>query len=673
MLSTIQEEYNKTQNYPENAFQLLKKALSYNVQLQNDYMSIYEYNSENFDNLFDHIFFFKENETEIPIDYDDDDYEDEIIEFFDQEEEVISRKDEKHEEEEDEENFYTTESLKVKITKQIDEISTKLSISKGLSYLLLKKFNWNQKRLIEKLAEKNELLFSMLKDLHISEIGMKNELCIKKVSNGECPICFSQDVELYQNYCGHSLCIDCWKEEIKVQMNDAKVKITPIHCRFDNCNAEILCSYVLKICGDEIADQYQKCIIENQIYNDIKMIKCPAPKCPNYITINSLGQGNVATCKCGKKICWLCHCDAHPPLKCGKLDEWNHFPDEMREIFNEQQKWIQREIDNFDYRIEHIDEVRAVHEQFLKNLDDEHKEKNDNEINEINNLNTKLKNIGDDNPIFKKFIKFTISQKIIDHEIKVKAREEEKNMIKNELDEFIEKLNISFLCFHQPFEKYSKKIMIDQKQTRERKSEKDNSNENLDINIEETDDLNFITDNSDENLDDNANTNNNVNTNDNANTNNNGNIDQTYKMPPLNCIKANYYNKWKKYYDQYQKVVDNDQWAIIRSHINRQFAYERAKSIFQLEELDEKFNDILSSYDNARMVLMYSYPTAFFLNHNSKEFFIFENILQALHINYNKFEAALYDKSKDLPYGPVIEISERTKVNVNEILNGFSF
>ena len=165
-------------------------------------------------------------------------------------------------------------------------------------------------------------------------------------------------------------------------------------------------------------------------------------------------------------------------------------------------------------------------------------------------------------------------------------------MIKNELDEFIEKLNISFLCFHQPFEKYSKKIMIDQKQTRERKSEKDNSNENLDINIEETDDLNFITDNSDENLDDNANTNENANTNDNANTNNNGNIDQTYKMPPLNCIKANYYNKWKKYYDQYQKVVDNDQWAIIRSHINRQFAYERAKSIFQLEELDEKFNDI---------------------------------------------------------------------------------
>ena len=73
------------------------------------------------------------------------------------------------------------------------------------------------------------------------------------------------------------------------------------------------------------------------------------------------------------------------------------------------------------------------------------------------------------------------------------------------------------------------------------------------------------------------------------------------------------------------------------------------------------------------MVLMYSYPTAFFLDHDSKEFFIFENILQALQENYNKFEAALYNTSKNLPYGRVIEISERTKVNVNEILNGFSF
>ena len=58
-LTSVQDEYHNTGKYPNNTFEIIKSAIFNNKELYNDYISIYEANKGEMDNIYEQVFFGK--------------------------------------------------------------------------------------------------------------------------------------------------------------------------------------------------------------------------------------------------------------------------------------------------------------------------------------------------------------------------------------------------------------------------------------------------------------------------------------------------------------------------------------------------------------------------------------------------------------------------------------
>ena len=164
----------------------------------------------------------------------------------------------------------TFETIQNNIEDQIQSISKFLGISADKSFLLLIKFNWNQRKILEAYCNNPH----QFKENYLSGSD------IKEVGRGTCPICYEDNVELHQSPCTYIACYGCWKKEIEIQLENIETSIMPVVCRFDNCGLEIMISDIEKFCGKEKAEKYKKSIIERYISDDPNLIKCSTPNCP---------------------------------------------------------------------------------------------------------------------------------------------------------------------------------------------------------------------------------------------------------------------------------------------------------------------------------------------------------------------------------------------------------
>lgn len=645
-INKAKQEYDSNFSYPDDTYSKISTALEKDQDLLRDFQGIVN-NNDDIEQFYNSIFYPQEDNEE---NYTGNPEEEEegvdpgfIIEEEPTPQEVSTA--------------LTPELLEERQQKQIDLISSTLYISGDLAYLLLKKFNWNSDRLTQKWLESEQSKKELLDSFHVAKSMIREPLTFKNIGKGECEICYLDDIDLYQMYCGHIQCFDCWKSEIEVQLSQG---VNSIVCRNDECNSEIMLSDVAKFCGEEKAKAYKKFILEDQISRDNKLIHCTAPGCQQVLTLDSVGLCGVATCSCGKRICWRCQRDAHAPLSCEQIEEWKKLRDEMFKLSRNQTRWEKREFRLMDYRRSHLSEVQKVNKEFNEQLKREHEFANLKELNEIKQLKNDLGKIKD--PKLRQLKLSKIKEKENENKMKQQDRKREREQIQREQNDFINAIqspsNAKFYM-HQLRESQElramEKFCTTDEEFIERMTKKcpkcktpiqknggcnymkcircgyefcwvcgadwKTHGDHFSCNKFDGKNDSISSDDDDANNDDDELIN---------------DKDKKYYLPPMNSEQRARFARWNHYYRRYQAHLDAQRLEKKNRDQFRETLVKSWEDTMSKTTANQLVDKVYRAIDVARSVLIYSYPTAFFMDMHSRDFLMFEMCQSNLEITNEK-------------------------------------
>ena len=617
----IEEQYS-TGDYPSDTLALVKSAIRSNDELSSNFSGIVMENEDNIPTLYNAIFLQDEEEEDYGNMANEED------ELFIEEEDIKSP-----------EQTLDIKGLAQRQQKQIENIKNTLCVSVDVAYLLLKHFDWNSDKAIAQFIDNRE---KVMNDLHLKEENLHGELLLKNVGKGECQICFNDNVDLYKLYCGHALCKECWQGEIESQLSQGASTIV---CRIDNCYSEIMIKDIERFCGEDKAETFRKFVLEDQISRDYKLIHCTNPNCQRVITINSVGKCHVATCKCGKRICWRCLRDAHAPLSCQQLKRWNKIFDEMQKLSRDQTRWEAREHKLVDYRRAHIKEVQTVFDCEYKKMQAQYKSIDQNELDEIEKIKKQIISCSDEK--LKSQYEIKLREKENENKIKSAGRLEELNSVKQEQDNFISAIqNPRYAQFYMHQMKESQNLRAfaqfcnTDEEYIERMTKKcpkckvpiskisgcnymkcgkcnfefcwvcgadwkthgdhfvcnkyDTNNDNFEGDDLKDDDVTFDP------------------------------HDKKFYPPPMNSEQRAQFARWNHYFRRYQGHIDTHKMEVKIRDKCRKILMESWSCCMSEKTADQFINKIYSIIDLSRSILIYSYPAAYFMDMHSKSFNMFE-------------------------------------------------
>ena len=115
--------------------------------------------------------------------------------------------------------------------------------------------------------------------------------------------------------------MECWRLYIADRV---RAQTQVIGCMMEDCRYPLSPLEVEQVVP-EIEEAYGKVLSDADVEMSGVKLQCIRPNCPYILTLESLGPCNVATCKCGMRMCWICHQEAHAPLHCIHLERWAKF------------------------------------------------------------------------------------------------------------------------------------------------------------------------------------------------------------------------------------------------------------------------------------------------------------------------------------------------------------
>ena len=668
-IGTILDKQNESGEFPKETFDLIGKILQkHDKKLFNDFRLIYS-NEDFTETLLSLIFYPNNNEEQWNKGEGEEEQEAEDNSFDISDYDQVTNP-----------NSLTPEALEEKQANLIKKISDTLYISNDLAYLLLRHFDWNSENLIETWTENEDNVELLLEKLKVPKEMQRENLRLKYVGKGECDVCFNDDCELFQLYCGHILCENCWREEIKTQLDQGNSSVL---CRIDQCNSEIMLEDVAKLCGKEKADSFKRFILEDQIMRDNKLVHCPGLNCDQILTLDSVGYCNIATCSsCGYRMCWKCHGEAHAPLKCEKKDDWDKERDEMIKLSKAQSQWEAREISLADYRSQHIDEIKTKNRITNQQLELEDEKKSKAEIEEINNLQNEIKKIADEG--VKQAKTKILKLKENEHKINDQERQKLRNAIKDEQMYYIQAIHdpLHFAFFFRQLKESQEmrtlsKLSLTDSEYIERMTKKC---PNCKSPILKTGGCNYMrctkcnyefcwvcssdwkthgdhfvcnkfdkTSIEDGDFDD-----------DDSNSLQIDPNDKDYYEPPMTIEKREKFSRWSHYFKRYQIHRDTQK-------IEKQIRDKCREVLVHSWNLMSKnsanllVDRVYRSIDIARSVLMYSYPTAYFMNPSSKALHIFEIYQSNLELSNEKLAGMVerFDGENNNEFEKFTEMNEK--------------
>ncbi|KAH8314717.1 hypothetical protein KR074_011808 [Drosophila pseudoananassae] len=213
----------------------------------------------------------------------------------------------------------------------IDEVNNVLSLSPQVTRIILNHFRWDKERLFENYFESSPEdffhrahvvnPFEKQKELEEDPSGAACTSTSCTCKEQLCGICYCPCDELKGLGCGHSFCIDCWKQYLANKTCSEGLAHT-ITCPATDC--DILVDYVsfLKLADDaEVVERYQHLITNTFVECNMLMRWCPAPNCTHAIKAN-YAEPRAVRCKCGHQFCFGCGENWHEPASCSWLKKW---------------------------------------------------------------------------------------------------------------------------------------------------------------------------------------------------------------------------------------------------------------------------------------------------------------------------------------------------------------
>ena len=138
-----------------------------------------------------------------------------------------------------------------------------------------------------------------------------------------CKVCYEtlNEEEKKFNFlpCGHINCTECWINNLKTLISEAKVE--QIKCMEYQCNQSIDENFILKhIKNDHILlEKYDKFKIRMEIIKNPNKKQCPQPNCESFLEKKE--NNNFIKCQKGHEFCFDCLRPWHKGVSCEKIME----------------------------------------------------------------------------------------------------------------------------------------------------------------------------------------------------------------------------------------------------------------------------------------------------------------------------------------------------------------
>jgi ariadne-1 len=223
------------------------------------------------------------------------------------------------------------EEIVTEQSRQIKSVAEILDIVDAVAGNLLRHYRWKKEVLLTKYFEdpaqvwkesgipkpekpkKAKTKRSKSKKLNASGSGSKI---------GMCSICGDEKdfaSECTALSCEHCFCNECWDGYLTMKIQEGQVnKIT---CPAVSCKVLIGEEQVKKLVVGDVYDKYVRFITKSFVEDNSQVSWCPAPGCGNAITADMI-SGKVVKCTCGYRFCFTCHREAHAPVTCQQVAEW---------------------------------------------------------------------------------------------------------------------------------------------------------------------------------------------------------------------------------------------------------------------------------------------------------------------------------------------------------------
>ncbi|PWA63557.1 Zinc finger, C6HC-type [Artemisia annua] len=207
--------------------------------------------------------------------------------------------------------------------REIDEVTSVLSVSNDYACMLLLKYSWSVSKIHEawfgdevKVCESVGLL-----DVHHDVKFPKTD-----VSKVDCGICFESVMvkDTANCGCGHAYCKVCWRRYVSYAIKDGPCCMTK-KCPEPSCRAAVSPGMVNLLVEGKQKKKYDMFWFRSYVELNEKIKWCPGPGCNYAVEFNeNYDFDNYdVTCDCKFVFCWKCmEDDAHSPLDCETVGKW---------------------------------------------------------------------------------------------------------------------------------------------------------------------------------------------------------------------------------------------------------------------------------------------------------------------------------------------------------------
>jgi len=267
----------------------------------------------------------------------DDDYSDMDI--------IVS--DESEEEEVEEEFQYevlTADKIFENMEQCIKEVNDVIERPPTLVKILLNKFKWDTKKLLEQyFCDSDNEMFKQPQpqpQLSLPQQQSTDGDDLNSSVEGrifvDCEICYLSfmDDELFSLECNHRFCADCWCSYLTTKIMDDGDSQS-IYCPDSRCKLIVDESTVKQHCKDNVVLKYKKLVTNNFVQCNRLINWCPGPGCTNAIKVQRVDACGVK-CSNGHEFCFTCLENNHEPIKCTLVKKWIKKCKDDSETFN----WI---------------------------------------------------------------------------------------------------------------------------------------------------------------------------------------------------------------------------------------------------------------------------------------------------------------------------------------------
>ncbi|XP_011091502.1 probable E3 ubiquitin-protein ligase ARI7 [Sesamum indicum] len=203
------------------------------------------------------------------------------------------------------------EDVKKRAENDIAQVSTLLSVSRGLACHLLCRNNW---------------CLNAVYDQWFADAERSDELPPHQESGEQlCGICFEpfEIEDMVSASCVHSFCAGCWKTYISFSINDGPGCLR-LQCPEPKCRAVAGVDMVESMASVDEKQKYYGYLYRSYVECNRNRKWCPASGCEFAVEFKDAGgcESYDVTCDCYYKFCWNCIEESHRPVDCKTVEKW---------------------------------------------------------------------------------------------------------------------------------------------------------------------------------------------------------------------------------------------------------------------------------------------------------------------------------------------------------------